>query len=80
LSFDARDLAITLYPGERGTEAVWIMACQACATTGTEKPACQAPSQCQAPTKEADAYWTAQTDDSLALLRLQMKDALGRAG
>jgi hypothetical protein len=82
MSFDARDLTITLYPGERGTEVLWGMACAGCATTagGDEKPACQDPSQspCQAPSNDADA-WTKDFAGSLALLRREMKDTLGRA-
>jgi hypothetical protein len=80
MSFDARDLTITLYPGERGTEVLWGMACAGCATTGgDEKPACADPSSpCQAPSNDANAF-TQTFPGSLALLRREMKDALGRA-
>lgn len=79
MSFDARDLAITLYPGERGTEMLWGMACPGCATTGgDEKPACQEPSQpACADSSAAQAYWR-EAPDGLALLRREMKGALGR--
>ena len=81
MSFIARDLTITLYPGERGTEVLWAMPCQGCATTGgVDKPACQDPSQapCPAPSNDANA-WTQAFPGSLALLRREMKDTLGRA-
>jgi len=80
MSFNARDLTTTLYPGERGTEMLWGMACPGCATTGgDEKPACADPSSpCQDPSNDAEA-WTKDFPGSLALLRREMKDVLGRA-
>ena len=79
MSFVARDLAIKLSAGVEGIDALWAMACPGCDSTG-EKPACKDPSQspCQAPSNDAEA-WTKAFPGSLALLRHEMKDALGRA-
>jgi len=86
MSFVARDLAIKLsavegIEGHDGINALWAMACPGCDSTGGGgKPACADPSQapCPAPSNDAEA-WTQAFPGSLALLRRDMKDALGRA-
>lgn len=87
MSFDARDLAIKLSAGD-AVEALWAMACPACDSTGTPKPNCPAASKpcpapskpgCPKPSKKADGK-SAPLPGGLALLRSQMRDALGRDG
>lgn len=81
MSFIARDLTIKLSAESEGIDALWAMACPGCDSTGGgEKPACVDPSQapCPAPSNAANA-WTQAFPGSLALLRREMKEALGRA-
>lgn len=83
MSFVARDLAIKLsarVEGIEGIDTLWVMACPGgCDSTGgAGKPACADPSQCPAPSNDANA-WTQAFPGSLALLRREMKDTLGRA-
>ena len=86
MSFVARDLAIKLsarVEGIEGIDTLWgAMACPGgCDSTGgAGKPACADPSQapCPAPSNDANA-WTQAFPGSLALLRREMKDTLGRA-
>jgi hypothetical protein len=90
MSFNARDLAIQLSTGWK-IEGLWAMACPACDSTGPQdpRPACQGTSEpcpspseadpsCAESSKKAEGYGE-RFPGGLALLRREMKDALGRA-
>jgi len=87
LSFEAKHLAIKLFSDGRHDG---LLACGACDSTGTPKPACAPPSKpcpapskpvCPAPSKKAGA--TGEGDVRLAglvALRQQLHSALSQAG
>jgi hypothetical protein len=78
MSFVTRDLAIKLSARSEEIDALWAMACPGCDSTGGDKPACQNSQPCQAPSNDPNA-WTQAFPGSLALLRREMKNTLGRA-
>lgn len=83
MSFNARDLATQLSTGGEKVEGLWVMACPACASTGEQapKPACPGASKpaCPKPSKKHVGF-SERFPGGLALLRSEMRDALGRAG
>jgi len=85
MSFNAKDLAIQLSTGGEKIEGLWAMACPACASTGEQapKPDCQGATEadpdCADPSTQDDGF-AERFPGGLALLRNEMRDALGRFG